>query len=415
MKKFGKEIIIMLLQLFMFYIFPMFAGPADGIGLVVLILLATFVLAIIMGGFSDSLVKYTYPILAATVFIPTVPIYYNGTAMIHALWYLVVSSAGLAIGILIRAIVKFAETGSVQIDKVKVKKMVFVLIVSAIVAVVCYVMWMIGYHSVKRLDNIPSLALIKQEGEAFGHKMLEGFKRDQLIEIWGEPTETIDSNEDIWQIDGNTAVRINYNGQGVVVMVGVFERVLETVPEGESNGESVTETEKVSEMPSETASSNESAVETGECFEETETAGTIGALPDAPYLSWLGMFQETGETMILKKNYITVPYPDSYWFYEKGTEPDQYSDVANAELDEETGLYTLWHMSDDTIMKTVYEGEIYILKGAMRGALVSLELAMEDQREVVPTEVGAWESMVWGNHLYYNGQGYFTGIYYLGD
>lgn len=119
--------------------------------------------------------------------------------------------------------------------------------------------------------------------------------------------------------------------------------------------------------------------------------------------------------MILKKNYITVPYPDSYWFYEKGTEPDQYSDVANAELDEETGLYTLWHMSDDTIMKTVYEGEIYILKGAMRGAHVSLELAMEDQREVVPTEVGAWESMVWGNHLYYNGQGYFTGIYYLGD
>ena len=30
MKKYLKEILILLIQLFMFYVFPLFAGPTDG-------------------------------------------------------------------------------------------------------------------------------------------------------------------------------------------------------------------------------------------------------------------------------------------------------------------------------------------------------------------------------------------------
>ena len=33
MKKHLKEIIILLIQLFMFYIFPLFAGPTDAMGM----------------------------------------------------------------------------------------------------------------------------------------------------------------------------------------------------------------------------------------------------------------------------------------------------------------------------------------------------------------------------------------------
>ena len=47
MRKIWKKITILLIQLFMFYIFPLFAGPTDIMGMVFLILVSTFILAII--------------------------------------------------------------------------------------------------------------------------------------------------------------------------------------------------------------------------------------------------------------------------------------------------------------------------------------------------------------------------------
>ena len=54
MNKYLKEIIIVILQLFMFYISPLFAGPTDTIGMVLLIILATLILAIILGTISNN-------------------------------------------------------------------------------------------------------------------------------------------------------------------------------------------------------------------------------------------------------------------------------------------------------------------------------------------------------------------------
>lgn len=106
MKKYIKEIIIYILQLFMFYIFPFFGGPTDAMGVVVVIILSTFALSLIMGAFSDNKIKYLYPIAASVFFIPTVMIHYNGSALIHAVWYLVISAVGIAIGSLINLAVK---------------------------------------------------------------------------------------------------------------------------------------------------------------------------------------------------------------------------------------------------------------------------------------------------------------------
>ena len=80
MKKFIKEIIILFIQLLVFYILPLFAGPTDMMGLVLLIILATLLLSIIIGSIS---------------------IYYNESALVHSLWYLVVSAVGLFIGTII--------------------------------------------------------------------------------------------------------------------------------------------------------------------------------------------------------------------------------------------------------------------------------------------------------------------------
>ena len=58
MKKYLKEIITILIQILIFYIFPLFAGPTDAMGMVVLMLLATLVLSLILTIISKEKIKY---------------------------------------------------------------------------------------------------------------------------------------------------------------------------------------------------------------------------------------------------------------------------------------------------------------------------------------------------------------------
>ena len=58
MKKYLKEIIILLIQLFMFYIYPIYAIKLDPIGMVIIILFATIILSLIMGIISKEKIKY---------------------------------------------------------------------------------------------------------------------------------------------------------------------------------------------------------------------------------------------------------------------------------------------------------------------------------------------------------------------
>ena len=104
MKRYLKEIIILLLQLFMFYIFPLFAGPTDMMGVVLLIILSTFLLSFVLGCISKERIKYLYPVIISILFIPSVFIYYNESALIHAVWYLVISFIGMIVGAVINFI-----------------------------------------------------------------------------------------------------------------------------------------------------------------------------------------------------------------------------------------------------------------------------------------------------------------------
>ena len=101
MKRFIKEIIVLLIQLFMFYIFPLFAGPTDAIGIVFLIWLSTLILSIIIASISKEKIKYLYPIIIAILFIPSVFIYYNESALVHSVWYLAISFIGTILGTII--------------------------------------------------------------------------------------------------------------------------------------------------------------------------------------------------------------------------------------------------------------------------------------------------------------------------
>ena len=102
MRKFIKELTVLTIQLLMFYVSPLFAGPKDAMGMVLMILLATLLLSAVLGGVSKEKIKFLYPAVTAVTFIPSVFLFYNNTALIHSVWYLVVSAVGLLIGTALR-------------------------------------------------------------------------------------------------------------------------------------------------------------------------------------------------------------------------------------------------------------------------------------------------------------------------
>ena len=104
MKKYTREIIIITIQLLIFYIFPLFAGPTDIMGMVVLMLFNTLILSLIITLISKNKIKYLYSIVVAIIFIPSVFIYYNQSALVHSLWYLITSLVGMLLGLIINKI-----------------------------------------------------------------------------------------------------------------------------------------------------------------------------------------------------------------------------------------------------------------------------------------------------------------------
>lgn len=106
MKKNLKEIIICLLQILIFYLLPIRIKYFGPIGLVLLLLISTFILSIIISSISKKKIKYCYPLFVATIFLPTIFLYYNESALIHSIWYLVVATIGIVLGTIINILKK---------------------------------------------------------------------------------------------------------------------------------------------------------------------------------------------------------------------------------------------------------------------------------------------------------------------
>lgn len=98
MKRYAKEAILLGIQLLFFYIYPLFMGPTDAMGMVLILLVMSFFLALVLGTLSANEIKYFYPAIVSILFIPSVFIYYNESALVHAAWYFITASAGLLIG-----------------------------------------------------------------------------------------------------------------------------------------------------------------------------------------------------------------------------------------------------------------------------------------------------------------------------
>ena len=101
-QKYVGECAIFACQILLFYLLPLFAGPTDAMGMVFLMLAGTLALSILMGLLPCRTIKYIYPLITAAIFVPSVFLYYNESALVHALWYLIVSLVGVGIGALAR-------------------------------------------------------------------------------------------------------------------------------------------------------------------------------------------------------------------------------------------------------------------------------------------------------------------------
>ena len=104
MGKYKKEIIAGLIQLAVFWLIPLFCsllrGKGGAIFMVMLMLAGTIALSAFLCIGSANKVKYFFPLFAAAMFFPTVPVYYNSSALIHSLWYLTASCIGMGMGAL---------------------------------------------------------------------------------------------------------------------------------------------------------------------------------------------------------------------------------------------------------------------------------------------------------------------------
>jgi len=104
MKNYIKEIIILIIQLFIFYVYPLFVGEA--MEMVFFIWISTIILGLLIRLISANKIKYLYPIVISILFIPSIFIYYNSSALIHSVWYLVSSGIGMLIGSIIHLFIK---------------------------------------------------------------------------------------------------------------------------------------------------------------------------------------------------------------------------------------------------------------------------------------------------------------------
>lgn len=101
------------------------------------------------------------------------------------------------------------------------KKKTTVLIAIIAVLILAAAAWLFGYHNRKSTDNLPSLAAIAQMEEAEVNRIVCGYRRGQLAEVWGSPDES-SPMEDIWTIKDNITLTVNYhNNDDKAVICGL--------------------------------------------------------------------------------------------------------------------------------------------------------------------------------------------------
>ena len=78
-------------------------------------------------------------------------------------------------------------------------------LIALLLALVC----VLGLVGCSPMDNVPSLEAAKEYSNDDFNEHFKGVNREGLIEVWGEPTESLTvENADMWDVDDESAVLI---------------------------------------------------------------------------------------------------------------------------------------------------------------------------------------------------------------
>ena len=102
------------------------------------------------------------------------------------------------------------------------KKKISITLFCILIFAVAVGAWFYAYYNRKSNDNLPTLAAAAEMDEADVNTLLIGYKRIQLIEVWGNPDSALE-NEDIWEINDDISLRVNSNNKGKVVICGLLQ------------------------------------------------------------------------------------------------------------------------------------------------------------------------------------------------
>ena len=126
----------------------------------------------------------------------------------------------------------------------------------------------------------------------------------------------------------------------------------------------------------------------------------------------------TGETAVMEAVDSTdYQYGDCRLYFDGEEEPDHFF----ISYEPYSGTYELWHNSADTLFKPVYEGNIYVLKGAQEEYINYFPLLPSDDhkgspgvlRDISPEE--GQDTPFSGNLPAFDPNGYLRGLYFAGD
>ena len=126
----------------------------------------------------------------------------------------------------------------------------------------------------------------------------------------------------------------------------------------------------------------------------------------------------TGETALMQATDSTdYSYGNCRLYYEGETEPDYFF----ISYEPYSGTYELWHNSADTLFMPVYEGNIYVFKGAQEEYINYFPLIPSDDhkgspgvlRDISPEE--GQDTPFGGNLPAFDSNGYLRGLYFAGD
>ena len=98
------------------------------------------------------------------------------------------------------------------------KRIIKIGLLSILIIAIAVCAWLIGYHTRKSQDNLPSLESIAEMDEADVNELLIGYRNYQLEDVWGEP-DVESENTWIWGIDEYTRLQVSCNNKDKVVVV----------------------------------------------------------------------------------------------------------------------------------------------------------------------------------------------------